>query len=407
MQQSRIVKKSFLDLKNGRGDAKTHLSKIIYYLAIQNTLFAVLQQGLFAVAFDDDDEELDKEKEKAKKKTINERLIDVADGVLDTILRGTGFLGGIVSVLKNMANKYLDEKDKGFKADYAKVMLEGANISPPIGSKLRKVYTGLQQTKFEKDLIAERGWGVMQNGRVHLGPMYGVTGKLTEAITNLPADRLVNKIENVSQAMNSQNKTWQRIAVGLGFTPYSVGIEDTKGDLEIRAKAKEQRKEAGKTKRSEASKREKDSIANLSPDAYMDFVKARKEARERKKDSIANLPADQKAEYLEKKAAESAARKREKEALKKIKADSIAGLSPTEKANYDKKAAAEKAQKKKERREKYLEKKKALQDSLAGLSPREREKYKAKKKAERHQYYMENKKPSKKKKEIGSSDIFI
>jgi hypothetical protein len=407
MQQSRIVKKSFLDLKNGRGDAKTHLSKIIYYLAIQNTLFAVLQQGLFAVAFDDDDEELDKEKEKAKKKTINERLIDVADGVLDTILRGTGFLGGIVSVLKNMANKYLDEKDKGFKADYAKVMLEGANISPPIGSKLRKVYTGLQQTKFEKDLIAERGWGVMQNGRVHLGPMYGVTGKLTEAITNLPADRLVNKIENVSQAMNSQNKTWQRIAVGLGFTPYSVGIEDTKGDLEIRAKAKEQRKEAGKTKRSETSRREKDSIANLSPDAYMDFVKARKEARERKKDSIANLPADQKEAYLEKKAAESEARKREKEALKKIKADSIAGLSPTEKANYDKKATAEKAQKKKERREKYLEKKKALQDSLAGLSPREREKYKAKKKAERHQYYMENKKPSKKKKEIGSSDIFI
>jgi hypothetical protein len=407
MQQSRIVKKSFLDLKNGRGDAKTHLSKIIYYLAIQNTLFAVLQQGLFAVAFDDDDEELDKEKEKAKKKTINERLIDVADGVLDTILRGTGFLGGIVSVLKNMANKYLDEKDKGFKADYAKVMLEGANISPPIGSKLRKVYTGLQQTKFEKDLIAERGWGVMQNGRVHLGPMYGVTGKLTEAITNLPADRLVNKIENVSQAMNSQNKTWQRIAVGLGFTPYSVGIEDTKGDLEIRAKAKEQRKEAGKTKRSETSRREKDSIANLSPNAYMDFVKARKEARERKKDSIANLPADQKEAYLEKKAAESEARKREKEALKKIKADSIAGLSPTEKANYDKKAAAEKAQKKKERREKYLEKKKALQDSLAGLSPREREKYKAKKKAERHQYYMENKKPSKKKKQIGSSDIFI
>ena len=398
MQQSRIVKKSFLDLKNGRGDAKTHVSKIIYYLAVQNILFATLQQGLFAVAFDDDDEELDKEKDKAKKKTLNERLVDVADGVLDTILRGTGFVGGVISVLKNMTKKYLDEKDKGFKADYAKVMLEGANISPPIGSKLRKVYTGLQQTKFEKDLIDERGWGVMQDGRVHLGPMYGVTGKLVEATTNVPMDRLANKIENVSQAMNSQNKAWQRVAVGFGFTPYSVGIEDTKGDLEIRAKAKETRKEAGKTKRSEASKRERDSIANLSPDAYMDFVKARKEARERKKDSIANLPADQKKAYLEKKAIEAEARKREKEALKKIKADSIAGLSPGEKAKYDKQVAAEKAEKKKERHEKYLEKKKALQDSLAGLSPKEREKYKAKKKAERHQYYIEHKKPSKKKK---------
>jgi hypothetical protein len=283
MQQSRIVKKSVLDLKNGRGDAKTHVAKIIYYLGIQNTLFAVLQQGLFAVVFDDDDEEIDKEKEKAKKKTLNERLIDVADGVLDTILRGTGFLGGIVSVLKNMVNKYLDEKDKNFKADYAKVMLEGANISPPIGSKLRKVYTGLQQSKFEKDLIAERGWGVMQDGRVHLGPLYGVTGKLVEAGTNLPMDRLVNKIENVSQAMNSQNQAWQRIAVGVGFTPYSVGIEDTKGDLEIRAKAKEIRKkegiEKGKKSRAEKAAAKKDSISKLSYDEQAKLLEARREKR--------------------------------------------------------------------------------------------------------------------------------
>jgi hypothetical protein len=262
MQQSRTVKKSFLDLKNGRGDAKTHVAKITYYLAIQNALFAALQQGLFAVAFDDD-KELDPEKDKAKPKTTNERLISVADGVLDTILRGTGFLGGIVSTLKNMTNKYLDEKDKDFKADYAKVMLEGANISPPIGSKLRKVYTGLQQTKFEKDLIAERGWGVMQDGRVHLGPMYSVTGKLVEAGTNFPMDRLVNKIENVSQAMNSQNQAWQRVAVGVGFTPYSVGIEDTKGDENIRAKAKEVRAVEGKIKAKETRERTKDSIRAL------------------------------------------------------------------------------------------------------------------------------------------------
>jgi hypothetical protein len=263
MQQSRIVKKSYMDLKAGRGDAKTHIAKITYYLAVQNTLFAVLQQGLFVIAFDEDDEEVDKDKAKAKKKTTEDRLIDVADGVLDTVLRGTGFAGGIVSVLKNMTKKYLDEKDKNFKADYAKVVLEGANISPPIGSKLRKLYTGLQQTKFEKDLIEARGWSVMQNGRVNLGPMYGVSGKLVEATTNLPMDRLVNKIENVSQAMNSENQAWQRVAVGVGFTPYSVGIGESKGDIEIRAKAKEIRKEEGKIKSAETRQRTKDSIRAL------------------------------------------------------------------------------------------------------------------------------------------------
>jgi hypothetical protein len=262
MQQSRIVKKSFLDLKNGRGDAKTHIAKITYYLAIQNIMFAVLQQGLFAVLFSGDDKE-DEEAKKKKAKDTEKKLYDIADGVLDTILRGTGFLGGITATLKNVYMKYLEEEPKDFKADYAKVVLEGANISPPIGSKLRKLYSGFQQTKFERDLIKERGWGVMQDGRVHLGPLYGVTGKLVEATTNLPADRLVNKIENVSQAFNSKNTALQRVLVGIGFNPYSIGVEDSEADQEIRTKAKEIRVEEGKIKSRETRLRTKDSIRAL------------------------------------------------------------------------------------------------------------------------------------------------
>jgi hypothetical protein len=265
MQQSRIVKKSFLDLKNGRGNAKTHVSKIIYYLAIQNIMFSALQQGLFAVIFGDDEEE-EKYKEKDKKskpKTTEDRAIDVANGVLDSILRGTGYYGAIVATLKNMAVKYLDEKAKDYKADYAKVVLEGLNISPPIGSKARKVYSALQQTKFEKDLIEKRGWDVMQDGRVHLGPMYSVTGKLIEAGIGAPADRLVNKIENVSQAMNSQHDAWQRVALLLGWNSISLGIEEPAGDIKIREEAKAFRKEAGKIKAKETRQRTKDSIRAL------------------------------------------------------------------------------------------------------------------------------------------------
>jgi hypothetical protein len=284
MQQSRIVKKAFLDLKNGRGDAKTNFAKIAYYIAVQNTMFAVLQQGLFAVAFGDDDEDKDKTD---KEKKLNDKLFEVADGVVDTVLRGTGFLGGIVATIKNMAKKYLDEKDKKFKADYAKVVLEGANLSPPIGSKLRKLYNGLQQTKFDKDLIEARGWDVTQDGRVNLGPMYGVTGKLVEATTNVPMDRLVTKVNNASEALNSQNTIMQRIMVGLGWSPYSAGIDDSAGDKKIKEEAKAKRKIEGAEKAKETREKTKDSIANLPMAERIKLKKAkaleRREKRRRRK----------------------------------------------------------------------------------------------------------------------------
>lgn len=281
MQQSRIVKKAVLDLKNGRGDAKTNIAKIAYYLAVQNIMFSTLQQGLFAAFFDDDEEE-DK-----KKKTKSEAAYDVANGVLDSILRGTGFIGGIAATLKNTIVKYMEEAEKKQKAEYAKVVLEFANMSPPIGSKLRKTYSALQQTKYDKDLIKERGWGVMQDGRVHLGPMYSVSGKLVEVGTNFPMDRLVNKVENISQAFNSDNTAVQRIATGLGYSPWTVGIEGTKGDLKIKAEAKEKRKEEGiikaKQTRKENAERLKDSIKGLSPEEQRSYRRGKALERREKR----------------------------------------------------------------------------------------------------------------------------
>jgi hypothetical protein len=284
MQQSRIVKKAVLDLKNGRGDAKTNIAKIAYYLAVQNIMFSTLQQGLFAVMFDDDDDE----EKKKKKKT--DAAFDVANGVLDSILRGTGFVGGITATLKNTVIKYLEERAKKQKAEYAKVVLEAANMSPPIGSKLRKTYSALQQTKYDKDLIEARGWGVMQDGRVHLGPMYSVTGKLVEVGTNFPMDRLVNKVENVSQAFNSENTAMQRLATGMGYSPWTVGIEGTKGDILIKETAKATRKEEGIIKAIEKREATKDSIRNLTGEERVNYLIQQREekikARRRKIDML-------------------------------------------------------------------------------------------------------------------------
>ena len=63
-QYARLIQKAASDLKNGRGDMKTNISKILYYGMIQNVVFNALQQALFAMAFDD--EEADEEKKNKK-----------------------------------------------------------------------------------------------------------------------------------------------------------------------------------------------------------------------------------------------------------------------------------------------------------------------------------------------------
>ena len=80
-QYARLIKKATSDLKNGRGDAKTNISKIIYYGVAQNLLFNALQQALFAFAFDDDEEDTDEQKKK---------YIGIANGMMDSLLRGMG-----------------------------------------------------------------------------------------------------------------------------------------------------------------------------------------------------------------------------------------------------------------------------------------------------------------------------
>ena len=210
-------------------------------------------------------------------------------------------MGGIAATLKNVAVKYTEQQDKKQK-DYAAVTIEAANISPPIGSKIRKIYSGLKQTEKDKDLITARGWDVMQDGRVHLGPNYSIAGKGAEVAFNIPMDRLVNKIENVSQALNNQNKAWQRVAVALGFTPWSVGIEKTPGDLKIIEEAKAKREVEGKEKAKETREAKKEAEER----AYNSMTEEQKFQYRRKK----RLEKKEKAKEKKEKAKEEKLKKR-------------------------------------------------------------------------------------------------
>ena len=205
MQYSRLQKKAFVDLMNGRGDAKSHVSRILYYGFLQNILFYSLQSALFALPFLDDDEEeefLDGKKER------------MLNGMLDSSLRGIGVYGAILATIKNMVNRFSKERDKKGRSNYTYVVLEFANFSPPVGIKMRKLYNATQTYKFNRDEIEDGDWMLGAEA---------VSG-VVEATTNLPLNRMTNKVNNLSESLNSEHATWQRISMVLGWNRWDVGL---------------------------------------------------------------------------------------------------------------------------------------------------------------------------------------
>ena len=223
MQYARLMKKAGVDLIKGRGDWKTNVSRIIYYGAVQNIIFAGLQSAMFALAFSDvDDDELDKK---------TDRLTNT---VVDSLLRGTGIYGAVLATAKNIMLEFYKQDEKGWKADHAYTLLQFANISPPIGSKMRKLYSATQTRKFNKEVMKDMGMSIDN-------PMVPAIGTGIEAFTNIPLGRAITKINNAREALNDENDMWQRIALMMGWNTWDIGvknqiIEDKKKSIKMKKK---------------------------------------------------------------------------------------------------------------------------------------------------------------------------
>jgi hypothetical protein len=263
MQMTRLMKKDALDIINGRGDWRAKVARITYYGAIQNFVFASLQSALFALlpGFDDDDEDLtaaELEKKNAKEEA---KIARVLNSMLDTLLRGSGVYGAVFSTVKNIIREYNKQEEKGFMANHAYTVLSLFDISPPIGSKARKVHSAIQTRKFEKDEIEARGWGVVADGRLDLGPNWSILGKVLSAAASVPLDRVVDELTSVSEAFDARNKAWQRIALGLGWKTWDVGAIEENAEA-IKEVAKKERKEAGVKKAKETRAKTKNKNRN-------------------------------------------------------------------------------------------------------------------------------------------------
>jgi hypothetical protein len=287
MQMTRLQKKAALDIINGRGDAKTNVSKLIYYGLVQSAIFYALQQGTFGLLFGKDEDELKEGEAEYLAKKKEDKVVKMANGMLDSFLSGSGMTGKLMVTAKNTLLKYQSESKKGYNANYGKVVNEALSVSPPLSSKTKKITSAFDEIKYantKKGKIEADKKGILNSPNTTAG------SKLIAAGTNIPIDRFLNKINNVATAVSDENvEDWQRIALALGWDKYSLDMyEDPYLDPTEQAAAdaltKKQASEAAKITRDAKKAEEKaayEALPQVTKDS-LDFVKIKEKEKKSK-----------------------------------------------------------------------------------------------------------------------------
>jgi hypothetical protein len=215
-QYFRIKNKQYRDIKNKRRIPGLTLPQsqiaraqvILYYLVVQNIIFNAMQQALFALGFEDEDDE----------KLIQDKAIATANGMLDSVLRGMGMVGAGISTIKNAGLKIHGELGKS-RPNYEKAVDELLNVSPPIDSKITRLKQAARTFQWQQKAIKNKGVSIDN-------PALMAAMQIIAATTNVPMDRLLRKVDNVTTAFEQDLDLWQRLALLGGWSDWQIGIED-------------------------------------------------------------------------------------------------------------------------------------------------------------------------------------
>ena len=207
MQYTRLMKRGAQDLAAGRGDWKTNMSKIMYYGIVQNFIFNALQQALFAIGFGEEDEEFN-----------DNKTFGVANGMVDSVLRGTGVAGNAVMVGKNILIDIAKRAQRP-RPNFSDAAWKVLDISPPIDSKITKLRSAGYTFDNEMDKILDEGLSLENPANLAIA-------QIISAGTNIPLDRVVRLFDNYRAAVASDAEAWQRVALILGWSTWELNIED-------------------------------------------------------------------------------------------------------------------------------------------------------------------------------------
>jgi len=226
-QYARIIKKSALDLKNGRGNPATHIARITYYGAIQNFVFNYLQQALFKLSFGDEEEEEESDAKKVK----------MANSMVDSLLRGMGWQAAALAAIKNTAFKLYERNDKKVNNDFGdKAVATLLTISPPLSSKISKIARVGNIYEWE---MKKKKRSMFDDPFSLDSPQLAMGATLIAAATSLPTDRALSKAINIVDVFKEDTENWQRPWIAAGWPKWS---------LQTDAQNAEDRKKKSKTK---------------------------------------------------------------------------------------------------------------------------------------------------------------
>ena len=229
---------------------------------------------MFAVAFGEDEED---------DAVMQEKTISTINSLIDNLLRGMGIGGAVVSTIKNLGIEIYD-RSKRKKPDYADVALKLLDVAPPIDVKVSKFRQGLTTYEYsQRDPRREEFFNIEN-------PSYSAAAKVIAATTNVPVDRLLQKAQNLEDAMDDQNQWWKRAAMFLGWPEWQ--LRSTKEANEFKELMKERRKQykEEKAKRQAAFKvSQMSDVEKASYDREQDsisYVKLNKQEQVDKLDSL-------------------------------------------------------------------------------------------------------------------------
>jgi hypothetical protein len=177
--------------------------------------------------FGSDDEDEDKRVEAYL--TKKQRVIQ---GSIDTILRGSGIYGVAVSTLKNMAIKFMEQREKGYNPDESAVIMEMLNFSPVVGIKARRIVNAEKTLNYNKKVIEEMETFDIDN------PQWSAVTNYVQTITTAPTNKIYQKTINLRNAADRDYTALQRLLFLSGYTTWSLGLGDTKKMKEIKEKVK-------------------------------------------------------------------------------------------------------------------------------------------------------------------------